>query len=1067
MRSRFSNVAIAVAAVFAYTAPAVALPTDFETNEYFLSGALDIINASEAYDLGYTGKGQTVGIIDTPVVVTHPELAGKSDYVDTLPSVDFDVIDSVHGTHVSGIAAASKDGVGMHGVAFESGIWSLPYLVPENYQLDLDAFFARDDVRIYNNSWGYSIWNPVFTENMTDVYDYDHMMSEILANDPATKIIIDHFLGNSEHSINSVAVFAAGNDGQLSPAILSLMARYFGNGTLSNYLTVSSIDPACVTRNNEGNLVLSGGSTGVYSDLAYGAELFTVSAPGTNIYSAFPSGYAQESGTSMAAPVVSGVLALVAQAHPWMTGKLLADAVLTTANNSFEMPDYFIQLNLTSYEEGQPPIGGWLIRLIKTRDDGDFSINTVENLSEEEIAQLIWECCKDGYGSNLIHSEDAILKWIKAGKVEVLSMTREQIYGQGIVDAAKAVRGIARLDANRLKAENVLTVSELDETFAIEMFNTKGYTSEFSNDISERQWDNKYHHPEYQTDGAKNTDAVALQNKSLGLLKAGNGTLILSGTNTYNGATIVEGGVLAIAQRADQTGGVLENSDVVVRENGTLMGDGHIENELINNGTVIPGWRGDTLVVGNYQQGDNATLNITFDTNGDHTALEVKNSATLDGTLVFTPQSNVFYQNGSYALAGDAVTAPTISGDFDTKIAQTDSPTLSLSLDTEGNGIVVNIDRPGNAYSQWAQNSSQASVGSVLSTIAQTSSADMQSLISAIDWSGADGHGVTTALRALTPNAYSEAGRSSVIEQNEFNVSVLSNLLNNRLNAARLPTSQDTLWVTPFRTDSREGITSYGLMAGFDRTVSDALTVGTHFAVSDQKTEVEDMGGTEFESRGAHVGAQVLYGPESWSGAYIAGGLRIGVQDAEMKREVAFPGYSTKLKSDWTQFSGSTFFAVGKEWEQKFENATLAFGPIAWAEYALARRPSVTEKGEGAAALQAQAETYDSLILSAGLRMAVNTLPDEDGSVASAQLLTAWRHEVLDDHFRTQAHFVGYGPYTFTGESEYRDRDTLLVQAALRLTVHEDFYANLDVGGELFRDDSSGVNVGLTLGWTF
>lgn len=1067
MRSRFSNVAIAVAAVFAYTAPAVALPTDFETNEYFLSGALDIINASEAYDLGYTGKGQTIGIIDTPVVVTHPELAGKSDYVDTLPSVDFDVIDSGHGTHVSGIAAASKDGVGMHGVAFESGIWSLPYLVPENYQLDFDAFFARDDVRIYNNSWGYSIWIPVFKDDLTDEYNYDSITNKILAYDPATKIIIDHFLGNSEHSINSVAVFAAGNDGQLSPAILSLMARYFGNGTLSNYLTVSSIDPACVTRNNEGNLVLSGGSTGVYSDLAYGAELFTVSAPGTNIYSAFPSGYAQESGTSMAAPVVSGVLALVAQAHPWMTGKQLADAVLTTANNSFVMPDYFIQLNLTSYEEGQPPIGGWVIRLIKTRDDGDFSINTIEDLSEEEIAQLIWECCGDGYGSNLIHSREAIVKWIKAGKVEVLSMTREQIYGQGIVDAAKAVRGIARLDANRLKAENVLTVSELGETFAIETFNTKGYTSEFSNDISERQWDNKYHHPEYQTGGDKNTDAAALENKSLGLLKAGNGTLILSGTNTYKGATIVEGGGLAIAQRADQTGGVLENSDVVVRENGTLMGDGSIKNDLINNGTVIPGWRGDTLVVGNYQQDDNATLNITFDTNGNHTALEVKNSATLGGTLIFTPQSNVFYQNGSYSLSGNAVTAQTISGDFDTKIAQTDSPTLSLSLDTEGNDIVVNIDRPANAYSQWAQNSSQASVGSVLSTIAQTSSADMQSLISTIDWSGADGHGVTTALRALTPSAYSEAGRSSVIEQNEFNVSVLSNLLNNRLNAARLPAAQDTLWVTPFRTDSREGITSYGLMAGFERTVSDTLTVGAHFAVSDQKTEVEDMGGTEFESRGAHVGAQVLYDPENWSGAYIAGGLRFGVQDAEMKREVAFPGYSTKFKSDWTQFSGSTFLAVGKEWEQKFENATLAFGPIAWAEYALARRPSVTEKGEGAAALDAQAETYDSLILSAGLRMAVSTVPDEDGSMASAQLLTAWRHEVLDDHFRTRAHFVGYGPYTFTGESEYRDRDALLVQAALRLTVHEDFYANLDVGGELFRDDSSGVNVGFTLGWTF
>ena len=61
-----------------------AAPADtFKTDEYEASGALDIINASQAYAQGYTGLGQTVGVLDSPVRVDHPELAGKADTIDT------------------------------------------------------------------------------------------------------------------------------------------------------------------------------------------------------------------------------------------------------------------------------------------------------------------------------------------------------------------------------------------------------------------------------------------------------------------------------------------------------------------------------------------------------------------------------------------------------------------------------------------------------------------------------------------------------------------------------------------------------------------------------------------------------------------------------------------------------------------------------------------------------------------------------------------------------------------------------------------------------------------------
>lgn len=82
----------------------------------------------------------------------------------------------------------------------------------------------------------------------------------------------------------------------------------------------------------------------LFSNIARGAELFTVSAPGGYISAAdaVTNGYTIKSGTSMATPQVSGAAALVAQAFPWMNGKQLADVILTTANSNIECPDILV-----------------------------------------------------------------------------------------------------------------------------------------------------------------------------------------------------------------------------------------------------------------------------------------------------------------------------------------------------------------------------------------------------------------------------------------------------------------------------------------------------------------------------------------------------------------------------------------------------------------------------------------------------------------------------------------------------------------------------------------------------
>ena len=61
----------------------------------------------------------------------------------------------------------------------------------------------------------------------------------------------------------------------------------------------------------------------------------------------------------------------------------------------------------------------------------------------------------------------------------------------------------------------------------------------------------------------------------------------------------------------------------------------------------------------------------------------------------------------------------------------------------------------------------------------------------------------------------------------------------------------------------------------------------------------------------------------------------------------------------------------------------------------------------------------------------------------------------------------GYEAQGFASDSGLPGRDSLLVQAGLTLTSSRDFTAQLEVGGEFFRENYTGVNIGLNLAWEF
>ncbi|MCW2955913.1 MAG: peptidase and in, kexin, sedolisin [Thermoleophilia bacterium] len=262
------------------------------------------VNAPEAWTKS-EGAGVIVAVVDTNVDVNHPDIAANiwknagevagngidddaNGYVDDVHGWNFQSNDNkpesgtgTHGTHVAGIIAAGRDnGVGGVGVAPKVQVMPLAILGgggTSDKAIKAFAYALGNGANVISNSWGNNTFEPALAEAVKRV------------TDAGVSVVV-----------------AAGNEGRDTGVTGSYPDNYAG----SYAVAASDSKDARASYSNVGTLTVD------------------VAAPGDKILSTVPgSAYAEKSGTSMSAPLVSALLALVKAKYPHLSMKQVEERV--------------------------------------------------------------------------------------------------------------------------------------------------------------------------------------------------------------------------------------------------------------------------------------------------------------------------------------------------------------------------------------------------------------------------------------------------------------------------------------------------------------------------------------------------------------------------------------------------------------------------------------------------------------------------------------------------------------------------------------------------------------------
>lgn len=267
-----------------YLATKFEIPNDpYYPNQW----GLEKIQAPGAWDISHSNSGVDIAIIDTGINYLHPDLGSKVEYsvdcrVGSCPNYLTQDPDG-HGTHVAGIVGAiTHNSLGVAGVSWGADLFSVKVL--------------NDDGSGYY-SW---IANGI-----------------VWAADNGAEIINISLGGSSSSSTLASAINYAWNKGTV------IVAASGNRGTSSPTYPAYYSNSIAVAATSQNDVKASFSNYGTWVDVA---------APGVSIYSSYGGSYNYLSGTSMSAPLVSGLASLIKAKNPTYSNLEIRQTIESSSN---------------------------------------------------------------------------------------------------------------------------------------------------------------------------------------------------------------------------------------------------------------------------------------------------------------------------------------------------------------------------------------------------------------------------------------------------------------------------------------------------------------------------------------------------------------------------------------------------------------------------------------------------------------------------------------------------------------------------------------------------------------
>ena len=247
-----------------------------------------------------------VAVIDTGINPNLPEFTGRIDPASQDVAANRDISDNQgHGSMVSGVLAANRDGTYMQGVAYNASILSLNVYDPAGCKQGNDCFLDDkiDEAIDLARANGAKIINMSFG-------DEEGMTADVW---PAIQRAVDAGI---------LIVMAAGNSGTGNPNGFALQ-NIQNNGGSGLFIIAGSMDS---NRNISSFSDRAGTTTAAQHYLtALGRGNATVNHLGQHV---------SVNGTSFATPTIAGAAALLASAFPNLSGAQIVNILLSTADEA-------------------------------------------------------------------------------------------------------------------------------------------------------------------------------------------------------------------------------------------------------------------------------------------------------------------------------------------------------------------------------------------------------------------------------------------------------------------------------------------------------------------------------------------------------------------------------------------------------------------------------------------------------------------------------------------------------------------------------------------------------------